>query len=219
MLSPFFPSPESADPSGLIAVGGGLGVEMLIEAYSKGIFPWFGPGDPVLWWSPPERALFLPNQERIPKRAQRAIKNIPFEIRMDTDFEGVIAHCSQAPRKGQGGTWITPSMIKAYTALHRAGLAHSVEAYLDGKLAGGLYGVSLGAAFFGESMFSLAPYASRAAFAALCKSAWAWGFSLIDGQMPNDNLASLGAVTIPRAQFLALLKTALQTPTKQGKWG
>jgi leucyl/phenylalanyl-tRNA--protein transferase len=109
-------------------------------------------------------------------------------------------------------------MIKAYTALHRAGLAHSVEAYLDGKLVGGLYGVSLGDAFFGESMFSLANYASRAAFAALCKCAWAWGFSLIDGQMPNDNLASLGAITIPRAQFLALLKTALQTPNKQGKW-
>jgi leucyl/phenylalanyl-tRNA--protein transferase len=216
---PIFPDPEeAADPSGLIAIGGDLGIERLVEAYSKGIFPWFGHGDPILWWSPPQRAVFLPHQERLSKRTQRAIKHIPFEIRMDTDFDRVIAHCSQVPRKGQGGTWITPSMIEAYTDLHRAGLAHSVEAYLNNNLVGGLYGVSLGAVFFGESMFSLMDYASRAAFAALCKKAWSWDFHLVDGQIPNENLDFLGAITIPRAQFLERLKAALECPTKQGRW-
>jgi len=213
-----FPDPDEAEPSGLLAVGGDLCVERLVLAYSNGIFPWFGPGDPVFWWSPPERAVILPGQERFSKRTERALRLTPFEIRMDTVFERVMNHCSKVPRSGQEGTWITPGMIRAYTALHQAGFAHSVEAWLDNRLVGGLYGVSLGAAFFGESMFSLADYASRAAFDALCKSAWNWGFHFIDGQFPNENLDSLGAKTIPRRDFLERLKLALNNPTKQGRW-
>ena len=216
--APLFPDPEEAEPDGLLAVGGDLSIERLLLAYSNGIFPWFGLEGPLLWWSPPERAVFLPGQGHFSKRTLRALRRIPFEIRMDTAFEEVMNRCSDVPRSGQGGTWITPGMIRAYTALHRAGFAHSVETYLDNRLVGGLYGVSLGAAFFGESMFSLANYASRAAFNALCKSAWDWGFHLIDGQFPNENLDSLGAKTIPRRDFLERLKLALNYPTRRGGW-
>ena len=214
-----FPDPETAEPNGLLAVGGDLGALRLLRAYSKGIFPWFGHDEPILWWSPPERAVVLHRQESFSKRALRALRNIPFEIRFDSAFEQVIANCSNIPRKGETGTWITPAMIEAYTELHRAGFAHSVEAYLDSRLVGGLYGVSLGAAFFGESMFSLANYASRAAFAALCKVVWNWGFHFIDGQFPNENLDSLGAVRLPRRFFLEHLEQALKNPTKRGIWG
>jgi len=216
--SPVFPDPEEAEANGLLAVGGDLSVERLVQAYAHGIFPWFGFGDPLLWWSPPERAVFLPEQERFSKRTVRAIRRISFEIRMDTAFEEVINHCSDVPRNKQSGTWITPDMVIAYTALHHTGLAHSVEVYLNNRLVGGLYGVSLGAAFFGESMFSLADYASRAAFAALCEKVWNWGFHFIDGQFPNENLDSLGAKTIPRRDFLNRLKLALNNPTRQGRW-
>jgi leucyl/phenylalanyl-tRNA--protein transferase len=213
-----FPDPNEAESSGLLAVGGDLSIDRLLLAYSNGIFPWFGPGDPVFWWSPPERAVILPGQERFSKRTLRALRLTPFVIRMDTAFEQVMSHCSKVPRNGQDGTWITPGMIKAYTALHYIGLAHSVETWLDNRLVGGLYGISLGAAFFGESMFSLKDYASRAAFNALCKSAWGWGFHFIDGQFPNENLDSLGAKTMPRREFLERLKLALNSPTKRGRW-
>jgi leucyl/phenylalanyl-tRNA--protein transferase len=217
-FKPIFPDPELAEPNGLLAIGGDLGAERLKMAYSSGIFPWFGQGDPILWWSPPERAVFFSGHARYSKRTIRALKRIPFEIRLDTAFEQVMRQCSEVPRKGQDGTWITPGMIKAYTALHREGFAHSVETYLDGRLVGGLYGVSLGGAFFGESMFSIEDYASRAAFAALCDKVWAWGFHFIDGQFPNENLDSMGAATIPRSLFLEHLKLALKLPTRQGAW-
>jgi leucyl/phenylalanyl-tRNA--protein transferase len=213
-----FPNPETAEESGLLAIGGCLSIGRLLKAYSSGIFPWFGPGDPVLWWSPPERALVFPGSETFSKRTERALKRIPFEIRMDTEFHAVMGHCSNVPRKGQSGTWITPGMIRAYTSLHSAGYAHSIEAWLDGKLAGGLYGLSLGAAFFGESMFSLVDYASRAAFRALCQRAWQSGFHFIDGQFPNSNLDSLGAATVPRAEYLRLLQLAIDQPTEIGRW-
>jgi len=215
---PLFPDPEEAEPNGLLAVGGDLTVERLIQAYTHGIFPWFSVNEPLLWWSPPERAVFLPGQEHFSKRTMRALKQIPFEIRMDTAFEQVINHCSETPRKGQVGTWITPEMIDAYKELHNAGYAHSIETYLDNRLIGGLYGISIGAAFFGESMFSLADYASRAAFAALCENVWNWGFHFIDGQLPNDNLNSLGAKTISRRAYLECLDSALKNPTKKGSW-
>ncbi|MDR2697860.1 MAG: leucyl/phenylalanyl-tRNA--protein transferase [Holophagales bacterium] len=216
--STVFPDPEEAEPNGLLAVGGDLSVKRLVQAYAHGIFPWFGLGEPVLWWSPPERAVFLPEQEHFSKRTMRALKRIPFEIRMDTAFKQVINCCSEAPRKGQEGTWITHEMIKAYTDLHHAGYAHSIETYLDNRLIGGLYGISLGSAFFGESMFNLVDYASRAAFAALCEKVWNWGFHFIDGQLPNENLNSLGAKTMPRRVFLERLESALKNPTKQGSW-
>jgi leucyl/phenylalanyl-tRNA--protein transferase len=213
-----FPDPRAADPDGLLAVGGDLGPARLLEAYRRGIFPWYAPGTPILWWSPPERALILPGREHLSRRTRRALRAGAFEVRRDTCFEAVIHHCAGIPRPGQDGTWITAEMRRAYTQLHRSGYAHSFEAFREGRLVGGLYGLSLGAAFFGESMFSLEDYGSRAAFAELCRIAWAWGFHFIDGQLPNPNLEDLGAAVLPRATFLERLERALAEPTRRGPW-
>jgi leucyl/phenylalanyl-tRNA--protein transferase len=207
-----------AEPDGLLAVGGDLRPERLLEAYAHGIFPWYSEGSPILWWSPPERAVFRPGDGRFSRRTAQALRNRPFELRLDTCFGAVIRACARMPRNGQTDTWITRAMIKAYTALHQEGFAHSFETFRDGELVGGLYGVSLGAAFFGESMFTLESYASRAAFAELCRTAWDWGFQVIDGQLPNDNLASLGARILDREAYLALLAGALEHPTRRGGW-
>jgi leucyl/phenylalanyl-tRNA--protein transferase len=215
---PDLPGPGLAEPDGLLAVGGDLSLARLLQAYGTGIFPWYGPEEPILWWSPPERALILPGEEHFSRSTRRALARLPFEVRRDTCFEAVIGHCAALPRAGQAGTWITPAMAGAYLDLHRAGYAHSFETFRDGQLVGGLYGVSLGAAFFGESMFSLESYASRAAFASLCATAWDWGFHFIDGQVPNPNLLGLGARVLPRAAFLELLEQALATPTRRGSW-
>ena len=215
---PVFPDPRKAEPDGLLAVGGDLSPARLLRAYRSGIFPWYGEESPILWWSPPERAIILPGEERCPRRTLRALRQLDFRVQRDSCFEAVIGHCSRIPRPGQDGTWITPEMERAYVALHRDGYAHSFEAFRNGELVGGLYGLSLGAAFFGESMFSLESYASRAAFAALCRTAWAWDFQFIDGQLPNPNLADLGARVVPREAFLALLASALAAPTRRGPW-
>jgi len=215
---PVFPDPRAAEPDGLLAVGGDLGAARLLEAYRRGIFPWYGPDSPILWWSPPERAIILPGEERFTRRTQRALRQLDFQVRADTCFEQVIRHCARIPRPGQDGTWIVPDMRRAYLALHQDGYAHSFEAFRDGRLVGGLYGLSLGAAFFGESMFSRESYASRAAFAALCRAAWAWGFQFIDGQVPNPNLQDLGARTVTREDFLERLARALEQPTRRGPW-
>lgn len=216
--SPVFPNPREADPNGLLAVGGDLSVPRLVNAYTHGIFPWFGEGDPILWWAPPVRALILPRQEHLSRRIRRALNHARFEVRIDTAFEAVIEACRGVPRAGQDGTWITEAMLHAYVELHRVGLAHSFEAYVEGELVGGLYGVSLGAAFFGESMFSKVDYASRAAFSRLCETAWEWGFHFIDGQLPNANLRQLGAVNVEREAFLESLRMALAIPTRKGNW-
>lgn len=216
--APVFPDPRDAEGDGLLAVGGDLSVERLLAAYSAGIFPWYGEGDPILWWSPPERALILPGQARIPARARRAIRGAAFELRADTAFARVIERCARVPRPGQAGTWITDAMMQAYLELHRAGFAHAIETWHRGELVGGLYGISIGAAFFGESMFSDRDYASRAAFAGLCETAWARGFQFIDGQLPNDNLRRLGAVIVPREEYLGRLAEALRQPTQRGPW-
>jgi len=216
--TPIFPDPREADANGLLAVGGDLSVPRLVNAYAHGIFPWFGEEDPILWWSPPVRALVLPGREHLSRRTRRALKHAGFEVRIDTDFKAVIEACRGVPRPGQDGTWITEAMLRAYVELHGAGLAHSFETYFEGELVGGLYGVSLGAAFFGESMFSKVDYASRAAFSRLCDTVWAWGFHFIDGQLPNDNLRQLGAVNMEREAFLEQLQTALTTPTRKGSW-
>lgn len=215
---PVFPDPREADEEGLLAVGGDLSVPRLLAAYRRGIFPWYEDDLPILWWSPPERAVFLPGDGRLSHRAQRALRRIPFEIRWDTAFEAVIGHCQKVPRPGQEGTWITEAMREAYIRLHREGFAHSVEAWLEGELVGGLYGVSLGTAFFGESMFSLRDYGSRAAFSALLERLWAWGFQLLDGQLPNANLAQLGARVLDREAFLVRLEGAMAHPTRRGPW-
>lgn len=213
-----FPDPELAE-DGLLAIGGDLSVPRLLLAYQSGIFPWFGEEDPLLWWSPPERALLRPGHLHLSARTRRSLRQQPFEIRMDTVFEQVIGHCSQVPRPGQDGTWITPEMQQAYVQLHREGHAHSVEAWRDGELRGGLYGVSLGGAFFGESMFSLEPEASRAALAALDARLMDWGFSLLDGQLPHDGLVGYGFQAVPRPLFLAELGEALRHPGRRGPWG
>lgn len=212
-----FPDPELAE-DGLLAIGGDLRVERLLLAYRKGIFPWFGEGDPLLWWSPPERAVLRPGHLHLSERTRRSLRQRPFEIRFDTAFEEVLAHCSQVPRPGQDGTWITAEMRSAYLDLHRAGYAHSAEAWRDGELRGGLYGVSLGGAFFGESMFSLEAEASRAALAALDARLAAWGFTLLDGQLPHEGLVGYGFQSVPRPLFLLELAAALQGKDRVGAW-
>jgi len=203
-----FPDPELAE-DGLLAIGGDLTIPRLLLAYRSGIFPWFGEGDPLLWWSPPERALLRPGQLHLSARTRRRLRHCPFEIRWDSAFEAVIGHCSRVPRPGQDGTWITPEMRDAYIALHQAGHAHSVEAWREGELRGGLYGVSLGAAFFGESMFSLDAEASRAALAALDGRLAGWGFTILDGQLPHGGLLDYGFRAVPRSLFLVELAGAL----------
>ena len=212
-----FPEPDLAE-DGLLAIGGDLSVRRLLLAYRSGIFPWFGAEDPLLWWSPPERALLQPGHLHLSARTRRSLRQRPFEIRFDTAFEAVIGHCSELPRPGQDGTWITAEMREAYVALHRAGHAHSVEAWRNGDLRGGLYGVSLGGAFFGESMFSLEPEASRAALEALDARLTAWGFTMIDGQLPHAGLLGYGFQVVPRSQFLAELAGALRAEGRTGTW-
>lgn len=212
-----FPDPELAE-DGLLAVGGDLSVPRLLLAYRSGIFPWFGAEDPLMWWSPPQRAVLRPSHLHLAARTLRHLRQQPFEIRADTAFAAVIDHCSQVPRPGQEGTWITPAMVDAYLALHRAGHAHSLEAWRGGELCGGLYGVALGGAFFGESMFSLVPEASRAALAGLDERLATWGFTLLDGQLPHEGLAGYGFQSVPRALFLADLDLALREPGRPGSW-
>lgn len=212
-----FPDPELAE-DGLLAIGGDLRVDRLLLAYQSGIFPWYGEDDPLLWWSPPERALLRPGHLHLSARTRRSLRQYPFEIRFDTAFEAVIGHCSAVPRPGQDGTWITAEMREAYVALHRAGHAHSVEAWRDGELRGGLYGVSLGGAFFGESMVSLEPEASRGALQALDARLKAWGFRMIDGQLPHEGLRGYGFQVVPRALFLAELAGALRQDGRVGNW-
>ena len=215
---PIFPDPREAGDGGLLAVGGDLSVPRLLKAYASGIFPWFNEDDPILWWSPTLRAVILPGEEHLSRRTRRALKTAGFEVRIDTCFSEVVRGCGETPRPGQDGTWLTAEMRVAYEELHQSGFAHSFETFFEGELVGGLYGISLGAAFFGESMFSRVDYASRAAFAVLCERAWDWGFHFIDGQLPNDNLRQLGAQIIPREEFLDRLAKALDTPTRRGAW-
>ncbi|MBI4911980.1 MAG: leucyl/phenylalanyl-tRNA--protein transferase [Acidobacteria bacterium] len=214
-----FPDPRTGDPGGLLAVGGDLAPGRLLEAYAAGIFPWFNEGDPVMWWCPPERAVWLPGDFQPGGRLRRALRAKGFQIRVDSAFESVIQACAQVRRHGEPGTWIGPEMIQAYTELHRLGFAHSFEAWSGSRLAGGLYGLSLGAAFFGESMFSREREASKAAFAALSETVFAWGFHFIDGQLVNPHLSRLGARTLTRDAFLGHLQEALREPTRRGSWG
>ncbi len=213
-----FPPPNLAEPDGLLAIGGDLSVERLKLAYSLGIFPWFNLGDPILWWSPDPRLVLFPEEFRVSARLERTIRSRKFRVTFDTAFDRVIAACKRAPRPGQDGTWITEDMQAAYIRLHKAGFAHSVEAWRGEQLVGGLYGVSLGAAFFGESMFARTPDASKVALAALVERLRAWEFHFIDCQVHTRHLASLGARDIPRAEFLQRLDHALERPTRSGNW-
>jgi leucyl/phenylalanyl-tRNA--protein transferase len=213
-----FPPPERAEPGGLLAVGGDLEPRRLLLAYSRGIFPWYEEGLPILWHCPDPRTVLLPSALRVSRSLRRTLRRAPFSLRLDSDFEGVIRACASIERPGQRGTWITPEMIEAYLRLHALGFAHSAEAWDGGELAGGLYGVSLGACFFGESMFAARPDASKVAFVVLVRQLARWGFELVDCQVQTQHLARFGAVAWPRRRFLARLAHALETPTRRGPW-
>lgn len=197
-----FPPVEQAldDPNGLLAAGGDLSVERLLSAYRSGIFPWFSDPQPVLWWSPDPRMVLFPADFRMPHSLAKRLRRRDYEIRVDTDFGEVIHGCA-LPRRDGGGTWITADMMSAYCELHRLGHAHSVETWIDGKLAGGLYGIAIGRAFYGESMFARVSDASKIAFAHLVKQLTRWQFGMIDCQMNTAHLARFGAREIPRADF------------------
>lgn len=214
-----FPPVELASPEGLLAVGGDLRAERLLEAYRHGIFPWYNPGQPILWWSPDPRAVLFPAKLRVSRSLDRTLRRKKFEVTLDTAFREVMEQCA-APRHHRAGpgTWITPEMIEAYCVLHERGLAHSAESWLDGKLVGGLYGVALGAAFFGESMFARETDASKVAFVQLVRQLAAWGFDFIDCQLPSAHLSSLGAEEIRRREFLERLEPALQQRGRPGHW-
>ena len=213
-----FPAPELADESGLLAVGGDLSPRRLLLAYSLGIFPWYGEELPILWHSPDPRMVLEADGLVVSRSLRKELRRGRFQVRLDSAFEEVIRACALAPRPGQSGTWITEEMIQAYLRLHRLGYAHSAEAWLDGELAGGLYGVSLGGAFYGESMFARASDASKVAFAVLVEQLARWDIRLIDCQVHTDHLERLGAEEWPRARFLRALAGALAHPTRRGRW-
>ena len=203
---------------GLAAMGGDLSPERLLTAYRAGLFPWFEDDRaPVLWWSPNPRAVIRPGAMRVTRSLTKRMRNGGFEVSFDRAFPAVIRACA-APRPGQSGTWVTPSMQRAYCRLHELGYAHSVEIWRSGQLVGGLYGLSLGEFFFGESMFSLERDASKIAFFHLCQRLERWRFQLIDCQIPNDHLRSLGARSMPRAEFLERLAANDESKTRQGSW-
>lgn len=215
---PYFPDPREANADGLLAVGGDLSPQRLISAYASGIFPWFHTDKQLMWWSPDPRMVLFPDKFKVSKSLRQIMRRNKFELKIDTAFIQVITNCKTIERKGQPGTWITSGMRSAYIQLHELGLAHSFESWMDGQLVGGLYGVSLGKVFFGESMFSKVSDASKIAFYHLSQFCLQHHFPFIDCQVPNDHLASLGADEIPRTTFLELLQQALQEKTWQGKW-
>lgn len=214
-----FPALEQAlnDPNGLIAIGGDLRVDTLLGAYRRGIFPWYSAGQPILWWSPDPRTVLLPADMHVSRRLARRMRAGGFEVSVDRDFAAVIDGCA-APRAEESGTWITTEMRGAYLELHARGHAHSIEYWRDGELRGGLYGVALGRAFFGESMFSRERDASKVVLATLCGWLLEWDYAMLDCQMHTAHLASLGALDLPRAEFAARLATLVAQAPAPGAW-
>ena len=206
-----------AEPNGLLAAGGELSTARLIDAYRHGIFPWFSPGQPILWWSPDPRMVLMPPELKVTRSLAKALRNRQYEVRADTAFRTVIESCA-APRAEQEGTWISPEMSAAYCALHELGTAHSIETWIDGELAGGLYGVAIGRMFYGESMFTRAPDASKIALVHLVRQLARWQFGMIDCQMYTAHLASLGGREIPRADFVRKLQELVNYPHVPGHW-
>jgi leucyl/phenylalanyl-tRNA--protein transferase len=215
---PIFPPPDYADPSGLLAVGGDLSSERLLEAYRLGIFPWYSDDQPILWWSPDPRLTLDIADFKISRSLGKTLRRGQFKVTFDRAFEEVIQACASVPREAQNGTWITQEMQEAYINLHGLGYAHSVESWLGDKLVGGLYGVSLGKAFFGESMFHLQADASKVALASLVENLKRWEFQFIDAPMTTEHMLRLGAKELPRRVFLKRLQSALRHPTKRGRW-
>lgn len=199
----YFPNPSLADADGLLAIGGDLRAERLVLAYQNGIFPWYSDEDPILWFSPHERCVIYPERLKVSKSLKKVLASNALTVTVDQQFELVISHCAKTPRKDQPGTWITQDMQAAYLSLHKLGWAHSIEVWQGETLVGGLYGIAMGNVFCGESMFSLASNASKVALFALCKR---MKFELIDCQLPNDHLLSLGAEMIDRETYLTILK-------------
>lgn len=215
---PVFPSPNLAEPGGLLAVGGDLSLERLLAAYRRGIFPWYDEESPILWWSPDPRPILVPGHVRVSRRLERTIRSGRFRVTLDTDFGGVIRGCAGMMRASDNGTWIVPEMIEAYERLHAAGYAHSVETWMDGELVGGAYGVAIGKAFFGESMFHCVTDASKVAFVTLARFLENRGFHFIDCQQATGHLCRFGAVEVTRNEFLRRLEVAREETGMVGKW-
>jgi leucyl/phenylalanyl-tRNA--protein transferase len=217
--SPFPPARRALrEPNGLLAAGGDLSPARLLSAYRHGIFPWFNEGEPILWWCPDPRVVFDTATFRLASRFRRRLRSSGWTLRADTDFTGVMRACAKAPRPGQDGTWIGPSMLAAYEELHRLGHAHSVEVYAAERLVGGIYGVAIGRMFFGESMFSGESGGSKAALAGLAHRLAGWGWPLVDAQVENSHLMTLGARLLPRPEFLARVADLAAQPGRIGPW-
>ncbi len=217
-----FPAPEKSTPDGVLAAGGNLSPGMLLSAYSQGAFPWYDENDPILWWNPDPRCVLFPEKLHVSKRMERKIRSGKFILRSDTCFKEVIKTCAGIERKHEIGTWINPDIIKGYYRLHELGWAHSIEAYVSSEngpvLSGGLYGVSLGRCFFGESMFSAVTDSSKAAFIGMVRALSALGIELVDCQIMTPHLRSLGAEEIPRSEYIKMLDLLLQYPDLRGRW-
>lgn len=211
------PNTALAEPNGLLAIGATLSPNRLESAYRAGIFPWFSVDEPILWWSPNPRAVLFPTQFKASRRLRRTLRQHHYDITLDAAFDEVMHACA-APRTGQPGTWITAEMQTAFNRLHALGMAHSIEVWDNSNLVGGLYGVSFGGAFFGESMFSRHPNTSKIAMAWLCGQLVAWDFLFLDCQMPTSHLLSLGAECLSRTEFLAQLATSQRQPDRLGRW-
>jgi leucyl/phenylalanyl-tRNA---protein transferase len=211
-VDPFPPVDQAlAEPDGLLAAGGSLATRRLVDAYRRGIFPWFNEGDPILWWSPDPRAVLRPTAVRVSHSMRKRLRQEAFAVTIDRAFAHVLDGCA-APRAGDAGTWLSPAMRRAYSSLHASGLAHSIEVWMDGELAGGLYGVAIGRMFFGESMFARRTDASKIAMVRLAGQLGRWGFPLIDCQLETEHLATLGAETMPRRQFVAEVERLVKEP-------
>ena len=214
-----FPPVDLATPEGLLAAGGDLRPERLLEAYRHGIFPWYSDDQPILWWSPDPRTVLFPEKLHVARSVEKTIRRGHFTVTLDTCFRNVMQHCAgPRPQYPDGGTWITAEMLEAYTCLHEQGYAHSVETWKDGQLVGGLYGVALGGAFFAESMFTRVPDASKVALVSLVRQLQAWEFLIIDCQQSSPHVIALGAEEISRREFLDHLAAALTLPERRGLW-
>lgn len=213
-----FPDPRNASDEGLLAYGGDLCSSRLLTAYRNGIFPWYSPGDPILWWSPDPRLLLYPDKFHLRKSFRRVLRSGKFTVTFDREFANVIKYCATIKREGQESTWIVEEIQEAFIRLHEEGFAHSVEVYKEGKLVGGLYGIAMGKAFFGESMFSLVPDASKVAFKALSDVLGDRGYDFIDCQMKTDHMIGLGAQVVKRDIFLDELEHALEKSSDLGHW-
>ena len=214
-----FPPPDRATPEGIVCAGGNLSPGMLLSAYRQGIFPWYSEGEPILWWSPDPRFVLIPSELHVSSSMRRVLNGRSYTFAADTSFDMVMKSCRDAYRPGQNGTWITDAMLDGYLRLHDLGYAHSIEALSDGEIVGGLYGISLGRCFFGESMFTRRPNASKAALVVLVSLLQNSGFTFVDCQSFTSHLASMGAVHISRDAFLLELGSALAGPTIRGDWG